>query len=91
MADEGASFRGRLFYCLIVSLVFVGQPPAGAAGSGSSPNIIVVMADDHAQWALGSYGQSAPQHRAHQRRIDSGRRRPNWVCGSTDLPGQFDG
>lgn len=42
--------RGRLFFALLLAQL---ADPASAA---ERPNIIVVMADDHAQWALGAYG-----------------------------------
>lgn len=51
---QGAPFGERLFCALLVlSLPLVLPAPARAEGP---PNIIVVMADDHAQWALGAYG-----------------------------------
>ena len=31
-------------------------PATSIAANSEQPNIIVVMADDHGQWALGSYG-----------------------------------
>ncbi len=44
------------FSCsLLVVLVLAVSVPAVGQGS-PKPNIIVVMADDHAQWALGTYG-----------------------------------
>ena len=46
---KGASIRGRLFLCL--ACLF-----ATAAVANERPNIIVIMSDDHGQWALGSYG-----------------------------------
>jgi choline-sulfatase len=46
---KGASIRGRLFLCLAFF--------AAAVAAADEPlNIIVVMSDDHGQWALGSYG-----------------------------------
>ena len=54
MARKGAPKRGRLFFVLGTWLVFaLASMPLRAEGP---PNIIVVMADDHGQWALGSYG-----------------------------------
>ena len=53
-ANRGAPERGRLFFVPLVIALFVASP--AAAQSASSPNIIVVMADDHAQWAVGAYG-----------------------------------
>ncbi|MBT8078695.1 MAG: sulfatase-like hydrolase/transferase [Gammaproteobacteria bacterium] len=49
--NEGAPPRGRLFFAL---LLLAACTPPGLAGE--RPNIIVVMADDHGQWALGAYG-----------------------------------
>lgn len=54
-ADKGAPIRGRLFFALVLSLA-VATPMPVLAQSVARPNIIVVMADDHAQWALGAYG-----------------------------------
>lgn len=53
MARKGASVRGRLFLCcsLLLSAAMTHASPDEAR-----PNIIVVMSDDHGQWALGSYG-----------------------------------
>jgi hypothetical protein len=54
-ASKGAPGRGRLFFALLLApLLF----PASAlqAQSEGRPNIVIVMADDHAQWALGAYG-----------------------------------
>ena len=54
-ATRGAPLRERLFFALLgpwllaLSATSFAQPVA-------HPNIIVVMADDHAQWALGAYG-----------------------------------
>lgn len=49
---KGASFWRHLFLlCLLTAMA-----SAQAKSSGAPPNIIVVMADDHGQWALGSYG-----------------------------------
>ena len=54
LVTKGAPARERLFYalwvCAAVSIV------AAPAFADDPPNIIVVMADDHGQWALGSYG-----------------------------------
>ena len=51
---QGAPFGERLFCVLfMLSAALVLPAPASAEGQ---PNIIVVMADDHAQWALGAYG-----------------------------------
>lgn len=53
-ACKGAPFRGRLFFVVGTWLALgLASAPVGAEGT---PNIIVVMADDHGQWALGSYG-----------------------------------
>jgi arylsulfatase A-like enzyme len=54
-AAKGAPRRGRLFFALLSPLLLTAAP-AAQAQSASHPNIIVVMADDHAQWALGAYG-----------------------------------
>ncbi|MFZ9052838.1 MAG: sulfatase [Woeseiaceae bacterium] len=54
-ASKGAPGRGRLFFALLLApLLF----PVSAlqAQSEGRPNIVIVMADDHAQWALGAYG-----------------------------------
>jgi choline-sulfatase len=53
-ARKGAPSRGRLFFALLIAAMFVAVP--ASAQTTSPPNIIVVMADDHAQWALGAYG-----------------------------------
>ncbi len=53
-ACKGAPIRERLFFILSICILQALLPvPANAEGQ---PNIIVVMADDHGQWALGSYG-----------------------------------
>lgn len=49
--QQDAPFWGRLFLCLW--FVFLG---ACDAISDKPPNVIVIMADDHAQWATGVYG-----------------------------------
>ena len=56
-ASKGAPFRERLFFALsIVGIgLLIGFAPEQVRAEGQ-PNIIVVMADDHGQWALGSYG-----------------------------------
>ena len=46
---KGAPFEGRLFLFWLVLF-------AATAGAAEQPNIIVIMSDDHGQWALGSYG-----------------------------------
>ena len=53
-ANKGAPIGERLFFVLGIGLM-LGLSPLQAAAEGP-PNIIVVMADDHGQWALGSYG-----------------------------------
>lgn len=53
-ANKGAPIRERLFFVVAAWLAFGVMPSLAAAQD--APNIIVVMADDHGQWALGSYG-----------------------------------
>ncbi|MGI9272850.1 MAG: sulfatase family protein [Woeseiaceae bacterium] len=53
-ARKGAPSRGRLFFALTL-LLALGLATSHARAD-DRPNIIVVMADDHAQWALGAYG-----------------------------------
>ena len=55
-ANKGAPLPGRLFFVLAVLVPLLSQVQSGNAQSAAPPNIIVVMADDHAQWALGAYG-----------------------------------
>ena len=55
-ANKGAPFRGRLFFALVLTVHSFAAPPPVFAQTAQRPNIIVVMADDHAQWALGAYG-----------------------------------
>ncbi len=50
---KGAPVRERLFF---ISILLAAAPGVAIAQSAASPNIVVVMADDHAQWALGAYG-----------------------------------
>ena len=50
----GAPRRERLFFAGAIFLLCT--PIAVPAESAPLPNIIVIMADDHAQWALGAYG-----------------------------------
>ena len=45
---KGAPSRGRLFLCLLFL--------ATTAIADDRPNIVVIMSDDHAQWAVGAYG-----------------------------------
>lgn len=52
--SRGAPIRGRLFF--VASVLLLAAPITGNAQTAQAPNIIVVMADDHAQWALGAYG-----------------------------------
>lgn len=54
-ASKGAPLRGRLFFAPAL-LFIVATPLPAFAQSNARPNIIVIMADDHAQWALGAYG-----------------------------------
>jgi len=49
---KGASSWRRLF--LLASMLLGGF--AQAESDGAPPNIIIIMSDDHGQWALGSYG-----------------------------------
>ncbi|MGI9221565.1 MAG: sulfatase family protein [Woeseiaceae bacterium] len=51
---KGAPSRGRLFlfWCVFLPALLT----SFAANAETQPNIIVIMADDHGQWALGSYG-----------------------------------
>ncbi|RLA33075.1 MAG: sulfatase [Gammaproteobacteria bacterium] len=55
-ANKGAPYRGRLFFVLVVLVPLLSPVQSGNAQSAARPNIVVVMADDHAQWALGAYG-----------------------------------
>jgi arylsulfatase A-like enzyme len=54
--SQGAPARERLFFALFVVALCGGVSEPGFAQAAERPNIIVVMADDHAQWALGAYG-----------------------------------
>lgn len=51
---RGAPTRGRLFF--VASALVMAIPVVAYAQTVQTPNIIVLMADDHAQWALGAYG-----------------------------------
>jgi len=51
-AVKGAPHSERLFFTVLLMLASLGA----SAQSATRPNIVVVMADDHAQWALGAYG-----------------------------------
>ena len=53
---KGAPSLERLFLTLSILLILIASISTAHAQSDSKPNIIVVMADDHAQWALGAYG-----------------------------------
>jgi arylsulfatase A-like enzyme len=53
-ACKGAPLRGRLFF-VVTTWLAIGLASVTAKAEGPL-NIIVVMADDHGQWALGSYG-----------------------------------
>ena len=53
-AGKGAPSRERLFFVWVVLISLLATVTPVAAET--QPNIIVVMADDHGQWALGSYG-----------------------------------
>jgi len=53
---QGAPARERLFCALLTLAALFSMPVPSQAEE--PPNIIVVMADDHAQWALGAYGLS---------------------------------
>lgn len=55
-AIEGAPATGRLFICLCLAVSLLSAVARSEARADAPPNIIVVMADDHAQWALGAYG-----------------------------------
>ena len=55
-ANKGAPYRGRFFYVLVVLVPLLSPVQYGNAQSAARLNIVVVMADDHAQWALGAYG-----------------------------------
>jgi arylsulfatase A-like enzyme len=61
-AIKGAPIRERLFlFASLVALspaVTQGNPDA-ASVAPRPPNIVVIMADDHAQWATGAYGLDA--------------------------------
>lgn len=52
--QRGASIRERLFFACFFCAFFASIP--AHAEVTAPPNIIVVMADDHGQWALGAYG-----------------------------------
>lgn len=54
-ASKGAPQPERLFFTLLLFLALA-TTEVGAAEAAARPNIIVVMADDHGQWALGAYG-----------------------------------
>lgn len=54
-ASKGAPQPERLFFTLLLALALA-TAEVGAAEAADRPNIIVVMADDHGQWALGAYG-----------------------------------
>jgi arylsulfatase A-like enzyme len=54
-AAKGAPRRERLFFVLLLAQAALLFAPLATQAQGR-PNIIVVMADDHAQWALGAYG-----------------------------------
>lgn len=54
-AFEGAPGRGRLFFAATILLLTLFATPQ-AARAENPPNIVVLMGDDHAQWALGAYG-----------------------------------
>lgn len=53
---KGAPCGGRLFFVLGLLAALLSPMQYGHAQTTPRPNIIVVMADDHAQWALGAYG-----------------------------------
>ena len=53
---KGAPVRERLFCASIIFALVLIAPPSSHAQTEVHPNIVVVMADDHAQWALGAYG-----------------------------------
>lgn len=53
--NKGAPNRGRLFFALLLAPLVISMY-AAQAQSAPRPNTIIVMADDHAQWALGAYG-----------------------------------
>lgn len=53
---KGAPCKGRLFFTLAFLVTFSLPADPLIAQSAAPPNIVVVMADDHAQWALGAYG-----------------------------------
>jgi arylsulfatase A-like enzyme len=55
-ASKGASGWRRLFFVALALLPVLISTHSVYAQAESRPNIIVVMADDHGQWALGSYG-----------------------------------
>ena len=57
--------RGRLFLflgLLVLSpaMAQVEEEPEATPPAPRPPNIVVIMADDHAQWATGTYGLDAP-------------------------------
>jgi arylsulfatase A-like enzyme len=53
---KGAPARERLFLWGILLLSSSVAAPEAIGQEQAPPNIIVVMGDDHAQWALGAYG-----------------------------------
>lgn len=46
----------RILLGLLATLLLANMAHAASAKAAERPNIIVVMADDHGQWALGAYG-----------------------------------
>lgn len=53
---KGASEWGRLFVFCAALLPVVLSSQAARGQSDTLPNIVIIMTDDHGQWALGSYG-----------------------------------
>jgi choline-sulfatase len=53
---KGALSTERLFFICAIALVFSVAPCVVMGAPDDRPNIVVVMGDDHAQWALGAYG-----------------------------------
>ena len=54
--QKGAPPTGRLFFVSTILLALLVSATTALGQTDTKPNIIVVMADDHAQWALGAYG-----------------------------------
>ena len=55
-ANKSVPGRGRFFFILLALAPALIPPQSAHAQPDPRSNIIVVMADDHGQWALGAYG-----------------------------------